>query len=404
MSARRLAIVVQRYGPDVHGGAESAARWLAENLAAQPDTEVHVLTSCANDFTTWQNVYPPGRSEINGVYVRRFTVDAPRNWERSREETGRFLLSAHTVEEEINWVRRQGPFCSGLVRHLAAHAARYDAVIFFTYLYATTYFGLPLVAEKAILVPAAHDEPYLYMDAYRALLHLPKYIVYLTTAEKELVQRVSGNTQVPSSVTAIGLKAPADVNPERFRARHGLSGDFLLYGGRLSEAKNVPQLLDYFGRYVAREDRRRDSEPSQLKLALMGRAHMPLFEHEQIVPLGFLSDDEKYDALAAATVLVLPSVYESLSIMILEAWLVETPVLVNGRSAVLRRQVQESSGGLYYTGYDEFEAALDLLLRRPDLRAVMGGHGRRFVASRYDKTQIMAEYQAILQKPPFGAR
>lgn len=396
MSARRIAVVVQRYGPEALGGAESAARWVAENLVSHLAFEVHVLTSCADDYTTWQNVHPAGLSTINGVHVHRFEVDDSRDWPRSQQETGRFLLGAHSVEQEMDWIRRQGPFCSDLLRYVAAHAAEYDAIIFFTYLYASTFFTLPLVAEKAILAPAAHDEPFLYLDAYRALLHMPKHIVYLTTAERELVQRVSSNQHVPSTVTAIGLQTPSDVDGARFRARHGLHGDFLLYGGRLSEAKNVPQLLDYFQRYCNSPTTDRHVAGEPLKLALMGRAHMELPVHEQIVPLGFVSEEDKFDALQAATAVVLPSIYESLSIFVLEAWHVGTPVLVNGRSAVLRRQVQESNGGLYYTSYQEFEATLDILLRRPDLRREMGRQGGRFVATRYEGKQIINQYGSII--------
>lgn len=395
---KRLAVVVQRYGAEVNGGAESAARWLAENLMSHLGADVQVLTSCANDYTTWQNVYPAGHSNENGVAVHRFKVDAPRDWQRSQTDTGRFLLKTHTLDEEIAWIRRQGPFCSDLIRHVATNGEAYDAFFFFTYLYASTYFTLPLVAHKAILAPAAHDEPFLYLDAYRALLHMPRHIVYLTSAEKELVQRVSGNTQVPSTVIAIGIEGPRHVDGARFRARYGLEDPFLLYGGRLSEAKNVPQLLAFFRQYrdACRGVATHGAQP--LKLALMGRAHMPLPDDEDVVLLGFLSEEEKFDALRAATAVILPSQFESLSIMILEAWLVGTPVLVNGRSAVLRRQVQESNGGLYYTSYEEFEQALTLLLTTPTLRRQLGRQGKAFVKERYDSARTMARYSALLEE------
>lgn len=393
MSQRRVAIVVQRYGPDVHGGAESAARWLAENLVSQLHATVEVLTSCANDYTTWENVYPPGTSDINGVRVHRFIVDAPRDWQRSQKETGRFLLGAHTVSLEMDWIRREGPFCSDLLRHVVRRAEDYDAFIFFTYLYATTFFSLPLVAHKSILVPAAHDEPFLYLDAYRALLHMPRHIVFLTAAEKELVQRVSGNDHVPATVSAIGLQDPqvTDDDVHHFRTRHNLHDDFLLYGGRISEAKNVPQLLEYFARYRAQNNAGRP-----LKLALMGRPHMTLPQHSDVVTLGFVSDTEKFHALKAASVVVLPSQFESLSIMILESWLVETPVLVNARSEVLKQQARHSNGGLFYSSYDEFAAALDLLLRQPALRRALGRQGRRFVRARYNSAHIISQYRAII--------
>ena len=389
MKVGRIAVVVQRYGTEVNGGAESAARWLAEHLTSL--AEVHVLTTCAQDYTTWANVYPAGESTANGVHLHRFPVDVSRRWTQAQVDTGHFLLSEHTVEEEIDWIRREGPFSTGLLAHVRQRADEYDAFIFFTYLYATTFFCLPLVAHKAILVPTAHDEPFLYLDAYRALLHLPHHLVFLTRAEKELVQRVSGNGHIPSSVAAVGLNAPADASAQRFRQKYGMEGDFLLYGGRISDAKNVPELLSFFQRYRA-------GRAGPLKLVLMGKPHISLPQHPDVIPIGFVSERDKFDALRAASVTVLPSHLESLSIIVLEAWLMETPVLVNGRSDVLRQQCRQSDGGLYYTSYDEFAAALDILMGSSPLRHKLGQQGRAFVIQQYRDEVIIGQYASIMRE------
>ena len=148
---KRVAIVVQRYGEEVNGGAELHARWLAERLTAL--AEVHVLTTCAIDYATWADEYPAGRSLLNGVIVHRFPVDHTRNWHDSHRETGRLLLSEHTLFDEVAWLKAQGPYSTPLFDSIREFAPAFDAFIFFTYVYASTYFGLPLVAEKAILVP-----------------------------------------------------------------------------------------------------------------------------------------------------------------------------------------------------------------------------------------------------------
>lgn len=389
MTKRQVAIVVQRYGPEVNGGAEAAARSIAEHLV--PMVDVHVITTCAVDYTTWQDAYPPGESYLNDVHIHRFPVDQPRNWPQAQKLTGRFLLGKRTLDEELDWIRNEGPFSTPLIQFIKHSGSQFDVFIFFTYLYATTFFGLPLVAEKSILVTAAHDEPFLYMDAYRSLLQMPRHIIYLTQAEQELVTRVAGNGRISSDVVAIGLDALADVSSDRFRQKYGIQGDFLLYSGRVSEAKNIPQLLDYFLRY-------RNTHMEPLKLVLMGQAHIPLPTHPDIIPLGFVSEQDKFDGLSAATVFVLPSLFESLSIVILEAWLMGTPVLVNGRCEVLKYQCRQSNGGLYYTSYDEFEAELSLLLHSPQLRQQLGHQGRQFVSQRYNWETIIAKYQTLFTK------
>ncbi|MFO7537683.1 MAG: glycosyltransferase family 4 protein [Chloroflexota bacterium] len=384
-----VALVVQRYGPEVNGGAEDAARWLAEALTAV--AHIDVITTCALDYTTWANHYPAGQSHHKGVTIHRFPVDTPRNWQQSQKETGRLLLSARTLDEEIAWIRQQGPFSTPLLQFIKQQAEAYDAFIFVTYLYATTFFGLPLVANKSILIPAAHDEPFIYMDAYRALLNMPRHIVYLTEAERDLTLRVAGNGHIPHHVMAIGVKTVGDISPARFRQKYGIQGDFLLYAGRISEAKNIPELCAFFQRY-------RREYPRPLKLVLMGKSQLTLPPDSDIVPVGFVSNQDKFDALSAATLFVLPSLFESLSIVILEAWLAGTAVVVNSRCDVTRRQCQRSQGGLYYSSYNEFAAVLTRLLADERLRRQLGQNGRLFVQQHYTSDHILLHYQTLLQQ------
>ena len=386
MRKQRIAIVVQRYGQEVNGGAEAAARDLAERLAA--DADVHVITTCAVDYTTWSNVYPAGVSQLNGVELHRFPVDEARNWSRSQKETGRLLQSRRTIEQEMAWIRRNGPFSASLLQFIGNAQQEFDLFIFFTYLYATTFFGLPLVADKAVLVPAAHEEPFLNLEAYRMLFHMPRHVVYLTHAEKALVQQVMGNEQVPATVAGVGIETPADVDGEQFRRKYGVEGDFLLYSGRISESKNVPELIDLFRRY-------RSAHSGRLKLVLTGRPHITVPEDADIIPVGFVPEQDKFEAMRAATVFVMPSLYESLSIVTLEAWAMGTPVLANGRCNVLRQQCQRSNGGLYYVSSAEFDIALTRLRSSGELRRQLGRQGQAFVRDHYQWPQILSTYQEI---------
>lgn len=388
MTQQRVAIVVQRYGEEVSGGAELHARWLAERLL--PLAEIHVLTTCAVDYVTWANEYPAKTTLVNGVTVHRFAVDQPRDWAAAQKQTQALLLQEHSLFDEIAWVKAQGPYSTALLTAVRQSYANFDAFIFFTYLYATTYFGLPLVSDKAILVPTAHDEPFLYLPVFRPLFHLPRAIVYNTLTEKGLVNRVTGNHgRAQDIIAGVGVNLPDHVSAERFRQKYQIDGPFLLYVGRIAHGKNVPELLEDFQQF-------RQHQKDPLKLVLIGKANFDLPTHPDIVPLGFLSEQDKFDALQAASIVVMPSLYESLSMIVLEAWLMGRPVLVNGRCAVLRNQCRRSNGGLYYTSYDEFSAALQQLLSNPSLRQQLGRQGQRFAQTEYHWDTIIHRYKTLL--------
>ena len=393
MTARRVAIVVQRYGVEVNGGAEQHARWLAERLAEQSTageaTEVTILTTCALDYITWADHYPAGEEAINGVRVRRFPVDAPRDWKRSQRQTRLVTTHQHTLFDEVAWVKDQGPFSSPLFTAIRRAYETTDAFIFYTFHYATAYFGLPIVSDKAFLVPTAHDDPFVHMALFRPLFHLPRGIFYLTEPERQLVQRVTRNAAVPNTVTGVGIDLPDAASAARFRQKYAIEGPFLLYVGRIHESKNVPELLDYFQRY------RRQTGDS-LKLVLIGKSDLTLPDDPAIVHLGFLPDADKHDAIAAAALVVLPSLYESLSMITLEAWAGGTPVLVNEQCEVVKFLCRQSNGGLYYRTHDEFTAALQHLLGSDALRRQMGAQGRQFVIRHYRPEVVVRHYTTLL--------
>ena len=387
MKKPSIAIVVQRYGIEVNGGAEYFARLLAEHLTAI--ARVRVLTTCAIDYHTWANEYPPGKTILNGVEVERFPVDYGRASD-GVERTAYILNEEHTLFDEYDWIRAQGPYSTELFKAISDAYVDTDLFIFVTYLYAPTVFGLPLVADKAILIPHAHDEPYLKLGAMRHIFHAPQAIVYNVEPEMRMVQSIMQNHHIPQFLAGVGIDTPQDVSTERFRSKYGIVGDFILYVGRIDDSKNVNELLDYFIRY-------REENQTPLKLVLVGKAHITIPERPDIVPLGFVSEQDKFDAMASALALLQPSRYESLSLVALESWLVETPVLVNGDSEVLKYQCRQSNGGFYYSSYDEFELALTFLLQNPAMAATMGRQGRAFVQERFNWDIILAKFRALFE-------
>ncbi len=387
LTGKRVALVVQRYGEEVNGGAEMLARWLAERLAQMVET--HVITTCALDYHTWDNVYLPGESILNGVRVLRFTVDEPRHPDFARRTVALFE-EKRTLFDEYQWMKEQGPYSTDLLNYIHDSRDRFDLFIFVTYLYPPTFFGLPLVADKAILVPNAHDEPYLRLPAMRPLFHMPQMIVYNTETEQDLVNLVMRNRHVPQIVAGVGINVPDRVSAARFRQKYGVDGSFVVYVGRVDSAKNVPELLEQFTRF-------RDETGHDTRLVLIGKSSLELPARSDVIPLGFVSEEDKFDAICAADVLVMPSLYESLSLVAMEAWLMGIPTLVNGQCEVLKSQTRRSNGGLYYYSYDEFAAALQRLLDDAPLRAQLGRQGRAFVAANYSWEVIMAKYRAILE-------
>ena len=156
----RLLVVVQRYGVEVAGGAEAAARMLCEAMSAAGH-HVSVITSCAVDYSTWADSYGPGTSVLNDVAVTRLPVVSVRDPEQFNRVSERLFGSRRpsaTLQRE--WMTLQGPILSGFRQELLARVRDVDVVSFMTYLYPTTVLGLPFVAPHVptVLHPTAHDE------------------------------------------------------------------------------------------------------------------------------------------------------------------------------------------------------------------------------------------------------
>ena len=378
----RLAFVVQRYGTDVHGGAEMECRLWAERLAKRH--EVHVFTTCARDYLTWADFYAPGTETLNGVQVHRFPVEAPRDLAVFNEFSHTVFGGPHSDEQEREWMRQQGPYSSALFAALQEHHAQFDLFVFMTYLYATTAFGLPLVADRAVLTPTAHDEFTIYLRIFRQVFGQARYVLYNTATEERFLRRLYPDLPLVGTEIGLGVDLPQLV-PNEQRS----DPPTLLYVGRVHTSKNCEQLYEYVVRY-------KQERTLPLRLVFAGRADIDLPLHPDVVHLGYVSDAEKQRWLQQSTLLVQPSAVESLSIVCLEAWAASTPTLVNAQAEVLREQSVRSGGGLFYHDYDEFAACLDLLLADHALRRRLGQQGRHFVEQQYSWPTVEARLEQAL--------
>ncbi len=366
----KLAFVIQRYGLEVNGGAELHCRWLAERLARRH--QVEVFTTRALDYLEWRNHYPEGTETVNGIPVHRHTVKRTRNARRFGSLSNLCFNESHSREEEEAWVRENGPFSPALVRAVARSRERFDRILFYCFRYYHCYHALPAVAERAILVPTAEEDPAIHLGIYRPFFSRPRGIVYLTPEEQALVEDVSGNGAVPSVVIGSGLNLPPADPGLDFRARHGLQRPFLLYVGRIDKNKGCVTLFAYFRKF-------RQETGAEVDLVLAGRSVVELPDDPHVRHVGFISEEEKVAALRQCTLLVMPSPFESLSVVTLEAWQLGVPVLANARCKVLAGQCLRSNGGLFYHGYAEFAEGLRLLLERPELAAALGRQGQAYV-------------------------
>ena len=311
----KIAFIVQRYGTEIIGGSEYHCRLVAERLAVRHDVEV--LTTCARDYVTWANEYPEGTDRIRGVTVHRFANDRTRELESFNKYSDWIFSNPHSTDDELEWLKQQGPWCPGLIERLEQRHPDYDALIFFTYLYAPTVLGLRVDPRRSILVPTAHDEPALRLGIYRDVFGAPAGMAYNTGVERAFLRarfRIGASTEatvgcgvdLPPQFAAGGEDpdpeesppAPGD-DPRRtsaaaFRRRHKLYEPFVLYGGRIDPGKGCEELIAHFSAYA---DRRGDAV-----LALMGVKLMRIPEEPFIRFAGLLPEAERLEALQAATV------------------------------------------------------------------------------------------------------
>ncbi len=415
----RIAFIVQRYGTEILGGSEYHCRLVAERIAEKH--HVDVLTTCARDYITWKNEYPEGSDRLRGVTVRRFATARTRDIEAFNKYSDWIFNNSHGRNDEMEWLKQQGPWSPGLIDYLERHHQNYDVLVFFTYLYAPTVLGIHVAPSKSLLVPTAHDEPAIRLGIYRDVFSSAAGLVWNTDVERRFVSSmfhlramvedvVGCGVDLPDIEALDGAAAPSDAPPDgreplpphlegpanAFKRRHRIHGPFALYGGRIDPGKGCEELLEYFQAFI------RDG--GDATLMLMGVKLMPLPEDPRVRFAGILPEEERLHALEAATVVIVPSPYESLSLLALESFAVGTPVLANARADVLVDHCRRSNAGLFYADRWEFGEALKLLLRDANLRATLGTNGRAYIHRNYRWSIVLSKYERLFTRIRGGVR
>jgi len=385
----KVAVVVQRYGQAINGGAELHARYIAEHLARH--AQVEVLTTCASDYVTWRNELEPGVEHVNNVSVRRFRVKHERDPLLFAKRSERVFRQRHSLGDELDWLDAEGPTSPALIEYITQHAADYDYCLFFSYRYYHAFYGARAAGGRSILVPTAERDATIGLSIFQPLFRSVRAVMYNSPEERAMIHAVAGNQDVPGVVVGIGSDVPNNPQAARFRQKYNIRGPFAIYVGRIDQNKGCEELFEYFQGYL--------SDPTgKLSLVLIGHSLLQIPKHPRIRHLGFLDDTDKFDAIAAADLLVMPSYYESLSMVALEAWAVGRAVLANGKCDVLKGQCIRSNAGLYYETYAEFVGTLEAIEQNRWLAGTLGRNGRQFFRDNYEWPVIERKYLEMFER------
>ncbi len=406
---KKIAFIVQRYGLEVNGGAEYHCRLMAERLKDIYDVEV--LTTCAKDPTTWANEYEASITSINGIKVHRFISARLRDRKKFRlviqklrkqqpyQKLLRLLglldLYEKIIPSDINekdysdWVMYQGPYVPDLVNYLKKNHKVYDVLIFFTYLYYPTIEGIKIAPEKSILIPTAHDELSIYFPFFKKLFNTPKAILYNTLSEKRFVNKLAGNYDVYSAIAGIGIDASQPSVNIATSEILKTDSEYLLYIGRIDIEKGCKMLFEYFTAY-------KKTSTKNIALILIGQPFMPIPEQQGVISLGFVSEDIKINLLKNAVALVIPSFYESLSLVTLESMAYGVPVIANEKCEVLKDHIDNSHAGFLFGDYESFKVALDTVFNPKTDRSTLSKNAKTYITENYTWDVTIKEYRKAI--------
>ena len=385
----KLAFIAPFYGADASGGAEAECRQTAHHLA-RAGHDVEIWTTCARDLVHgWTfNWHSEGLHQDGNIAVRRFRVN-PHGLDEFNRLHGILNMGRSLAPEEEQ--RFFSLFCNApdLYRHIDQHARDVDWMLFIPYLFGTTIYGSQIAPDKSILIPCLHDEAYAKTQAVNDLFTRCARTVFHSNAERELAkQHYPAMNSDHAHLIGEGVDQEFESDPDRFRARHNLHQPFILYAGRKDSSKNVDWLVDAFLAHKAQHE-----DDLQLVCIGPGALSIPGGQHPAIHDLGFVEKQDKHDAYDAAWLLCQPSLNESFSLVVMEAWSRGTPCLVHADCAVTREHCVRSGGGLYAATAPEFSACVRHLQSHPNLRANLGQMGKRYVRENFHWEHIVEKFK-----------
>lgn len=380
----RLAFLTPLFSSQAYGGAERHAQEFAELLSE--NFEIDVITTTARDYRTWKNEYTSGVSFEKKLKVYRFPVKKKRSLFFS-------FINRRAIEKQNNlkdlefetWLKAQGPYVPELVEFVKNNSQNYDLFFCFTYLYYPIVKSIPYIKEKAICVLTLHDEAVAYFPQFKKIYTDEIFYCFNVPEEKGIYKKIFG--YFPKNYKIVGM----NLSPlEKIYNPYLHSEPYILYIGRIDKGKGVEKLIEYFLEW-------KNISETNWDLIFIGNGSLAI-SNSSIKHLGFVSEEKKRELIAGSQLVVNPSLFESFSIAIMEAWLQSKPVLVNGNSEVLKNHCIRSNAGLFYFDKESFLACLEFFYKNPNLLDEMGKNGKEYVEKNYSPSIVKKKLLNIIQE------
>lgn len=391
---KKLGFVIPWFGMDIPGGAEAELRGLTIHLV-EAGVKLEILSTCVKEFKAdWnENFYKPGTTVEGGITVRRFRVKKRDVEAFDRVNIKLMRNEIPLTEEEEKIYAEEMVNSPDLYEYIEHHKDEYGLFIFIPYMFGTTYYGVQCCLDKAVMIPCLHNESYIHMEIFKEVFSKIAGMIFHAEPEAELARKVYNLSGVNTAVLGEGVYTDVLYDGERFRKKYNINEHFILYAGRKDEGKNIYTLINNFAEYKSRNN-------NYLKLVLIGggTVSVPKEVETDIYDLGFVDIQDKFDAYAAAELLCQPSKNESFSLVIMESWLCERPVLVHDECEVTRHFARQAGAGLYFSNYFEFEGAVNYILDHKETADQMGKLGRKFVMENFAWDVIVERYTAYFEK------
>jgi len=387
---KKIGFVVPWFDDKIPGGAEMEMREVSAHLHMY-GADVEILTTCVKEFgADWSvNFYREGDSvSATGIKVRRFKV-------RKRNTAAFDAVNLKLMNKQKITLEEEDIFLNEMVnspelyKYIREHKDEYSVFVYIPYMFGTTYFGVKACPEKAVLIPCFHDEAYAYLQRFKEIFPTASGMVFNAKPEQVLAEKLYGFSKsgTKTVLMGIGMDTNISADAEAFRKKFNINKPFILYAGRKDEGKNVHTLIKYFSEYKKRVD-----NDMQLVLIGGGKLEIPGDVRNDVHDLGFVDIQDKYNACGAAMVMCQPSKNESFSLVIMESWLCNRPVIVHEKCAVTKNFVSESNGGLYFDNYFEFEGCVNYIYSHADVSDKMGVNGRQYVLEHFKWDVITEKY------------
>lgn len=384
---KKIGFVTPWFGEKIPGGAEMALRELAQHLHIA-GVELEILTTCVEKFSSdWnKQFHKSGKTIENGLIVRRFSV---RKRDVLKFDSVNFkLINNIPIDKNEEKIYIQEMINSpDLYAYLNKHQQDYSIFIFIPYMFGTTYFGIKQCPDKSVLIPCLHNESYAYLSIFKELFSELRGMIFLAYPEETLANKIYNMCNVNSAVLGLGVNTNISGEPTAFRKKYSISSPFILYAGRKDIGKNIDTLIKYFSKYKERNH-------NDIKLVMIGGGDIsiPIEQKENILDLGFVSVEDKYNAFSASMVLCQPSQNESFSIVIMESWICGRPVLVNSKCEVTKDFAIRSNAGLFFDNFYDFEGVLNYIFEHPEQTDQMGQLGHKFVVENFSWDIVVEKY------------